>query len=418
MACPKCGDYKARGKRFCASCGSRVDGLEPAQPDAAAKGGGGTGQKSGTTPQAQKATEKSATPPKQAAASKTAAPLSSAAPKTPAKPGIPSKPAQVSKTGTTQKPAVNDKASLPADKKSLPDELVDEDLLDGLKQMSPDTDEHKKKIIQKEHLIGSLLTEIEKKDEPKIEAPAGGAVSKSTQKKNTSDIGIAYKSAIILPGKTKEYLFKSIDILKTEPAITLIWSFLFLFIATLFFSVLYLSVHLMFPPAVLYFSTLLMALIITPVMSAGFYQFCHHVSQFKDAGYQDLQMGQIYGKPLVLLGVVTGIQISVGTILLVIPGIVLFVHYIFTTLLVIDRKLEYQEATLYSIKLISKNRAGFVKFGLSLFSINLLGALLAGIGLLATLPLSAGMIYFAYDDLFGCESLDFAEDNPEIPSEE
>jgi uncharacterized membrane protein len=54
-----------------------------------------------------------------------------------------------------------------------------------------------------------------------------------------------------------------------------------------------------------------------------------------------------------------------------------------------------------SRKLITKNWFSFFGFGLVLFLINLGGALLLGVGLLVTIPISACAVAAAYADIVG-----------------
>jgi uncharacterized membrane protein len=59
-----------------------------------------------------------------------------------------------------------------------------------------------------------------------------------------------------------------------------------------------------------------------------------------------------------------------------------------------------------SRKLISKNWFSFFAFALALFAINILGALLLGVGLLVTIPLSFCAIASAYADIVGLPMTD------------
>ena len=105
-----------------------------------------------------------------------------------------------------------------------------------------------------------------------------------------------------------------------------------------------------------------------------------------------------------LLSLVTSILIAIGLALLLIPGIYLAVAYLFAACLVIDRRLDFWSAMEMSRHAVNPLWFGFFTFLLLLLLINLAGALLLGLGLLATIPLSFCGLSVAYSDLFGFQS--------------
>ena len=88
-------------------------------------------------------------------------------------------------------------------------------------------------------------------------------------------------------------------------------------------------------------------------------------------------------------------------LLLILPGIYLAVAYILTVPLIIERKLGFWDAMEASRKIVTKRWFSFFGFGLLLLLINIVGALLCGIGLLVTVPVTYAAIVSAYENIVG-----------------
>ncbi len=84
--------------------------------------------------------------------------------------------------------------------------------------------------------------------------------------------------------------------------------------------------------------------------------------------------------PLLLYSVVSSIFISVGFILLIIPGLYLLVGYLFTTWLIVDRGLDFWPAMELSRKTVHKHLFEVFGFFLLLCLLNFGGLLLLGSG--------------------------------------
>ena len=108
--------------------------------------------------------------------------------------------------------------------------------------------------------------------------------------------------------------------------------------------------------------------------------------------------------PLALLGVVSSIFISIGLILLIIPGIYLIVSYLFAIMFVVDRGLDFWPAMETSRRAVQPVWFKVFILFLLLFLLNLGGALLLGLGLLVSVPLSHCILTVAYAEIFGLES--------------
>jgi uncharacterized membrane protein len=120
--------------------------------------------------------------------------------------------------------------------------------------------------------------------------------------------------------------------------------------------------------------------------------------------FRDFFAGFQYFLPLLLLSLVAGVFIAIGTMLLVIPGLYLIVAYIFASYLVVDRSLDFWPAMELSRRTVNPNRFGFFAFVLLVVLLNLVGALALGLALLVTIPLSFCTITVLYAETFGLQS--------------
>jgi len=148
----------------------------------------------------------------------------------------------------------------------------------------------------------------------------------------------------------------------------------------------------------------LISLAVTAPLGAGFYVVSAKLMQRRTPEFQDFFTGFQFFVPLLLLSVVSAILIILGFILLIIPGIFLMVCYLFPSMLIIDRRLDFWPAMELSRRTVQTQWFGFFVFVLLIILINLGGALLLGIGLLVSLPVSACAVAAAYADVFGLQS--------------
>ena len=123
--------------------------------------------------------------------------------------------------------------------------------------------------------------------------------------------------------------------------------------------------------------------------------------------FRDFFTGFQYFLPLLLLSLVAGLFIGIGTLLLVIPGIYLLVAYMFASYLVVDRRLDFWPAMELSRRTVHPRWFGYFAFVLLVVLLNLAGAIALGVGLLVTIPLSFCAVTAAYADLFGFQSKEY-----------
>jgi len=129
--------------------------------------------------------------------------------------------------------------------------------------------------------------------------------------------------------------------------------------------------------------------------------------QGKTPEFRDFFAGFQYLLPLVLLSLVAGLFIGIGTLLLIIPGVYLAVAYMFASYLVVDRRLDFWPAMELSRHTLNPRWFGFFAFMLLLVLLNLAGALLLGVGLLVTIPVSFCAVTVAFAEIFELQSKEY-----------
>ena len=123
--------------------------------------------------------------------------------------------------------------------------------------------------------------------------------------------------------------------------------------------------------------------------------------------FRDFFAGFRYFLPLLLLSLIAGLFIGIGTLLLIIPGIYLAVAYLFASYLVVDRRMDFWPAMELSRRTVNPRWFGFFAFMLLLVLLNLAGAVLLGVGLLVTIPVSFCAVTVAYAEIFGLQSKEY-----------
>ena len=140
---------------------------------------------------------------------------------------------------------------------------------------------------------------------------------------------------------------------------------------------------------------------------AGFGIVAFKLISGKPLQFADFFNGFNYLLPLFLGGLACGFLVSIGFVLLLIPGIYLAVGYMFTTFLIIDYRMEFWQAMETSRQIITRNWFAFFGFAFALFALNFFGALAFGVGLLVSIPVSACAAAIAYKEIMGMYSADW-----------
>jgi len=104
---------------------------------------------------------------------------------------------------------------------------------------------------------------------------------------------------------------------------------------------------------------------------------------------------------LVIAGFLASLLTVLGVLCLILPGVYLFVAWIFTFPLIIDRRLDFWPAMRLSRRIISKHWWKFLGFLIVLALINLVGIAACCVGLFITFPVTFAALTYAYEDITG-----------------
>jgi uncharacterized membrane protein len=169
-------------------------------------------------------------------------------------------------------------------------------------------------------------------------------------------------------------------------------------ILSIAYTLLILSVQFLFA---LYLreATLLYSVFLAPPLFSGFYFVANKISQGENVVYPDFFKGFSVGRVVVLIWLVGQVLTALGVFLLVIPGIYLAVAYSFSVLMAIFGGFDFWTALEESRKLITVKWWKFFLFSLAILTMNLLGFLIIGLGLLVTIPVTFYATYLLFEDL-------------------
>jgi len=137
-----------------------------------------------------------------------------------------------------------------------------------------------------------------------------------------------------------------------------------------------------------------------PVL-VGYYLFIRHLQTGEESNVGIFFDSFHKFVPLLILNLLMSIIISIGFLLLILPGIYFTISYLFAHLFIWFYDIPASEAITLSRKMVSGNFIQIFWLWLILIGINLLGVLALGVGLLVTIPFSACVIYAVFDDIIG-----------------
>jgi uncharacterized membrane protein len=100
-----------------------------------------------------------------------------------------------------------------------------------------------------------------------------------------------------------------------------------------------------------------------------------------------------------IVAIVTGVLTFIGLILIIVPGIIVSVMLSIAPLLLLDRHVSGVVALKESRRLTKGHRMNIFLFFLVIGVLNIVGAVLAGIGLLITVPVSLLAFVYAYKQI-------------------
>lgn len=145
--------------------------------------------------------------------------------------------------------------------------------------------------------------------------------------------------------------------------------------------------------------------ILLTLLIPGFYIVAFQIARNRPTAFGDFFKGFNRALPVLLLSIVSSLLIAIGFVLLILPGIYLAVSYMLSLPLLLDKNLDFWPAMETSRKLVGKKWFSFFGFSIVLTLINILGALLLGLGLLFTIPWTFCSLAAAYEDIVGLNSV-------------
>ena len=134
---------------------------------------------------------------------------------------------------------------------------------------------------------------------------------------------------------------------------------------------------------------------------AGFHVFTLKKLAGRPADLADLFKGFNYFVPTLVASLLIGLFVFGGTLLCIIPGLVIAAMYKFTYLFIVDKRMDFWPAMQASHAVVKNDYAGFTLFLLLLAAVNILGALCCIVGIFLTLPVTFAAITVAYKEIVG-----------------
>lgn len=149
-------------------------------------------------------------------------------------------------------------------------------------------------------------------------------------------------------------------------------------------------------------TTSILGILLSGPLMGGLYLYFLKKIRGETAGVEIAFTGFRHPFPhLVIAGFLATLLTVLGFICLILPGIYLFVAWIFTFPLITERRLDFWPAMRSRRKVISKHWWKFFGFLIVLGLINLLGMAALLVGLFITFPISFAALAYAYEDITG-----------------
>jgi len=136
-------------------------------------------------------------------------------------------------------------------------------------------------------------------------------------------------------------------------------------------------------------------------LQTGFHLYCVKKMYQKRNDIGDLFKGFDYFLTSFVAALIIGVFIFAGTLLCIIPGLVVAGMYKFTYLFILDKRMDFWPAMQASHDVVKNDYFGFTMFLLAMAGINILGFLCCIAGLLITIPVSIAAITIAYQEIVG-----------------
>jgi uncharacterized membrane protein len=120
--------------------------------------------------------------------------------------------------------------------------------------------------------------------------------------------------------------------------------------------------------------------------------------------FADLFQGFNYFVPTLVASLLIALFVSIGTMLLIIPGLVVAAMYKFTYLFIVDKRMDFWPAMQASHAVVKRDYLGFTLFLILLALVDLLGLLCFVVGILVAMPVTLAAITVAYREIVGFDA--------------
>jgi uncharacterized membrane protein len=134
---------------------------------------------------------------------------------------------------------------------------------------------------------------------------------------------------------------------------------------------------------------------------AGFHYYFLKRLLGRRAEFADLFKGFNFFVPTLVASLLIGLFVFGGTLLCIIPGLVIAAMYKFTYLFILDKRMDFWQAMQASHAVAKNDYFGFTMFLLLTALVNLLGFICCIVGLLVSIPVTFAAITIAYQELVG-----------------
>ncbi len=138
-------------------------------------------------------------------------------------------------------------------------------------------------------------------------------------------------------------------------------------------------------------------------MIAGFHIYTMKKLMGQRAELADLFTGFNYFVPTLVASILIGVFVFAGTLLCIIPGLVVAAMYKFTYLFIVDKRMDFWPAMQASHAVVKHDYVGFTLFLVVLALVDILGALCCVVGLFVAIPVTFAAITVAYKEIVGFE---------------
>jgi uncharacterized membrane protein len=134
---------------------------------------------------------------------------------------------------------------------------------------------------------------------------------------------------------------------------------------------------------------------------AGFQIFCMKKLLNRRTDFADLFKGFNFFVPALVASLLITLFTFCGTLVCIIPGLVVAAMFNFTFLFIVDKRMDFWPAMQASHAVVKSDYFGFTMFLLLMMLVDILGALCCIVGLLVAFPVTVAAITVAYQEIVG-----------------